>query len=438
METEYDKHIESVTKSVKQALTETGYDTLVIHSGTPTLYYADDQEIPFRSLPYFRWFAPLNSPHHVVIISTKDAKPLVIECMPDDYWIEHDTAVSAWRESFTHISVKTPIAVWAMMKEHANGRRSFIGDTTSSQEAKKNSIAEDAINPEALIRALNDERSIKTQYEIDCLTQANEIAAKGHLTARDAFLSGASEFEIHLAYLAATLSSEGGLPYPTITALNEKSSTLHYQHKRVDVKNGNTFLLDAGVNHRGYASDVTRTYASDSANPMFKSLLMDVINLQKKLTELVKPAVQYIELHHKAHLGIAEILKRHGIATTDGEKSIERGITGAFFPHGLGHMLGLQVHDVGGVDPFAETHPLRAFYPKVRTNRTLVEGNVTTIEPGLYFIPMLLKPLHESDSRNMLNWQLIDELTPMGGIRIEDNLVVTESGMKNLTREFLL
>ena len=230
METEYDKHIESVTKSVKQALTETGYDTLVIHSGTPTLYYADDQEIPFRSLPYFRWFAPLNSPHHVVIISTKDAKPLVIECMPDDYWIEHDTAVSAWRESFTHISVKTPIAVWAMMKEHANGRRSFIGDTTSSQEAKKNSIAEDAINPEALIRALNDERSIKTQYEIDCLTQANEIAAKGHLTARDAFLSGASEFEIHLAYLAATLSSEGGLPYPTITALNEKSSTLHYQH----------------------------------------------------------------------------------------------------------------------------------------------------------------------------------------------------------------
>ena len=224
------------------------------------------------------------------------------------------------------------------------------------------------------------------------------------------------------------------MPYPTIVALNEKAGILHYDKKRKQ-KNGDVLLLDAGANSNGYASDITRTYARNRSGLYFE-LLEGLERLHQTLLSKVASGVAFIELHHKAHLGIAKLLKENEIIAVDGEPAIERGITKAFFPHGLGHMLGLQVHDVGNVSTEGIEHPLRNLYPKLRTNASLAPMNVTTIEPGIYFIPTLLAKLKETDSESV-TWEKIETLMPYGGMRIEDDVVVTENGSVNLTREFL-
>ena len=125
----------------------------------------------------------------------------------------------------------------------------------------------------------------------------------------------------------------------------------------------------------------------------------------------------------------------HGSA----DEIVQRGFSQPFFPHGLGHHLGLQVHDVGGTQRSAEGdfRPPPNQHPRLRTTRPLAAGNVITIEPGLYFIPMLLAEFRTSANADAFNWKLIDELVPSGGIRIEDDVLVTEDGCENLSRPWV-
>ena len=121
------------------------------------------------------------------------------------------------------------------------------------------------------------------------------------------------------------------------------------------------------------------------------------------------------------------------------DEAFEKKLTHPFFPHGIGHHLGIQVHDVAGKqsDPQGTPAPPPEEHPFLRNTRTIEPGHVLTIEPGLYFIPMLLRPLRAGEHAERLDWTLIDALTPLGGIRIEDNVLVTETGHRNLTREHL-
>jgi Xaa-Pro dipeptidase len=119
-----------------------------------------------------------------------------------------------------------------------------------------------------------------------------------------------------------------------------------------------------------------------------------------------------------------------------GDDAVEAGLTAPFFPHGLGHFLGIQVHDVGGRQkaPEGGVVPPPRQYPYLRTTRTIEEGHVFTIEPGLYFIEMLLRPHRSGPKAGLFDWKLVDQLAGHGGIRIEDNILVTKSGGRNLTR----
>jgi Xaa-Pro dipeptidase len=189
----------------------------------------------------------------------------------------------------------------------------------------------------------------------------------------------------------------------------------------------------------GYGCDITRTWTTDAAEPLFRELVKGMDAVQLELCDLVKPDLAYPDLHHAAHLAIADLLHGHGILKVGGEEAVARGLSTPFFPHGLGHFLGIQTHDVGGhqAGPDGGTAPPPAKHPYLRTTRTLEPGMVFTMEPGLYFIEMLLRPHRTGPEKDAFDWKTIDRLAPMGGIRIEDNVVTTVAGHENLTRPFI-
>lgn len=173
----------------------------------------------------------------------------------------------------------------------------------------------------------------KTQYEIECLAQANGLALEGHAAAREAFLAGESEFGINLAYQQATRQREAEAPYHSIIGLNEHAGTLHYQYYDTQPPGQpRSLLIDAGVRFRGYCSDITRTTAGLEESH-FAALIHGLDRLQVRLCDMVAPGVDYIDIHRKAHQGLAALLSATGLVSgLDDDAIVEKGITRVFFP----------------------------------------------------------------------------------------------------------
>jgi Xaa-Pro dipeptidase len=260
------------------------------------------------------------------------------------------------------------------------------------------------------------------------------------LAVRRALAQRASERQLHATFLDAAGILESESPYTNIIAWDDRAAILHYQTKRTTPPApGAVLLIDAGCTHYGYSSDVTRTYIRNGAHPAFKAALDQMETMQRRLVERTRPGQSYIELHDATHRDIAVILKEIGILQVSAGEAYERGLTRPFFPHGLGHHLGIQVHDVGGrqVTAGGERRDPPAHYPFLRTTRDLAAGHVVTIEPGLYFIPMLLEPFRSGRDAAAFDWGLVDALVPYGGIRIEDDILVTDAGPEDLTRPLI-
>ncbi|MET1023099.1 MAG: Xaa-Pro dipeptidase, partial [Pseudoxanthomonas sp.] len=291
-------------------------------------------------------------------------------------------------------------------------------------------------NPESVVEYLAWHRSYKTPYEITLMRQAQTLAVRGHRAAESAFRSGASEFQIHMAYCAAVGQDASELPYGNIIGLNEHAAVLHYTElERHAPAQPRSFLIDAGASAAGYASDITRTYAADAGSE-FKAMIDALDAAQINMGQAVGPGVDYKQLHIDAHLSLMGILKDFGVITVSPEAALASGVSAAFFPHGLGHPLGLQVHDVAG---FAESDrggriPRPEGHPYLRMTRALEPGMVVTIEPGLYFIDMLLDDAKAAGHGSAIDWDRVAHFKPFGGIRIEDNVLCTEAGADNLTR----
>jgi Xaa-Pro dipeptidase len=232
--------------------------------------------------------------------------------------------------------------------------------------------------------------------------------------------------------------TEAQLPYTTIVALDEKGATLHYESKR-NVRGGRVLLLDAGAQARRYACDITRTTPAPGCDPRFVELALRVDALEQELAAAAVPGRPYLEVHLQAHQGVARILSDLRLVRVAADAALAKGYTHPFFPHGIGHHLGIQVHDVAGrqKDPAGTPAPPPPEHPYLRNTRTIEPGHVFTIEPGIYFIPMLLRPFRAGPDAAAFDWDAIDALTPLGGVRVEDNVVVTPSGPRNLTREHL-
>ena len=211
---------------------------------------------------------------------------------------------------------------------------------------------------------------------------------------------------------------------------------LHYTDRdRLPPAQRRSFLIDAGASFGGYAADITRTYSAIDDD--FAAMIRAVDAAQLKMCDAVRAGTDYRQIHLDAHLALAGILADFGVITTSAEAAVASGVSSAFFPHGIGHGIGLQVHDVAG---FAESDrggsiPKPDGHPYLRLTRVLQPGMVVTIEPGIYFIDMLLDELKARGLADAVDWTRIEAFKPYGGIRIEDDVVCTSASPINLTRK---
>jgi Xaa-Pro dipeptidase len=427
----YPAHVAERQRKCEAALAAARFDSVVIQSGVPFTYFVDDMDAPFHPTPHFAHWAPLEGPFHLLHVRP-GKKPLLVRVAPEDYWYEQaPLGAPFWAGEFEIVEVPDVEKAWKHIA--TKGRVAYVGDRAA--DAQRNGFAADAVNPEPLVKRLDWDRSTKTAYEVDCIEAAEALAGRGHRAARAAFVEGASELEIHHAYVQSVGCTDKDMPYDSIIALDEKGAILHYHAKRTN-RHGHVLLIDCGAQVHRYASDITRTWTTPKADPEFVALVAAMDRIQLELCAMVKPGVPYLTLHHAAHLKIADLLHTSGILKMGGEAAVKMGLSAPFFPHGLGHFLGIQVHDVSGrqQSPEGGTVAPPKEYPFLRTTRTIEEGQVFTIEPGLYFIEMLLRPHRSGPTKDFFDWKKIDRLAAHGGIRIEDNVLVTKTGHRNLTR----
>jgi Xaa-Pro dipeptidase len=430
----YGEHLRELTRRTDRALEVTGHDCLIVYSGTPGLQFLDDAHYPFKVNPQFKAWVPLLGNPDCFVVHSPGRRPTLVFHQPQDYWYKPaSTPTDFW---VGHFELRVVHSL-ASAREHLPrtlANAVAIGELPPQVAA----WGFGHVNPRAFLDQLDFERARKTPYELECMRRASAIAVRGHRAAARAFHAGQSEYQAHMAYLEACGQREEEMPYNNIVAFNENGAVLHYQHLEREAPPAErrlSFLIDAGAQYHGYACDITRTHAARDGD--FRALVGAVDRVQQSLCAQVRPGLDYREFHLLAHQRLAAVLREAGVIRADPTAAVESGLSAVFFPHGLGHLLGLQVHDVGGFmrDTSGATIEKPAGHPYLRLTRPLEAGFTVTVEPGLYFIELLLAQARANQHARHIDWARVDEFKPYGGVRIEDDVVVTTSGHENLTRE---
>lgn len=435
----YHQHIQTLQERAQAALAAQGLDAMAIAAGVEKFAFLDDRPYEFKANPHFLHWLPLTQAPGSWLLVQAGQRPRLLYLQCEDYWHAPPATPSGyWTAAVDVELMPTPDALTARLRELVPARCAQI----AQDDAQLDGIG--APNPPGLLAHLHFERGMKTPYELALMRAASRRAALGHLAAKAAFEAGGAEADVHAAYLAGSDQAERELPYGNIVALGAHGAVLHWQHQdKRPPATPTSLLIDAGAAAHGYAADITRTWVHPQAQGVaadaFRALLSGMEALQHALVDAVRAGMAYPDLHADCHRRLAALLIDHGLLRgVSAEAATAQGLTTPFFPHGLGHLLGVQVHDVAGLqtDRSGTLRQRPLGHPNLRLTRELAPGMVVTIEPGLYFIPMLLRELQRGPLAVHVNWPLVDALRPFGGIRIEDDVVCRGTDLpENLTRE---
>jgi len=278
-------------------------------------------------------------------------------------------------------------------------------------------------------------RRAKEEVELSLLRRAAAATAKGFAAVRRHIRAGISERALQIE-LEAEFFRNGadGVGYGTIVGSGPNAAVMHFSPSPRKIRRGEFVLIDAGARIDRYVIDVTRTFVAGRKPTQFqRDLFSIVLEAERNAMSRCVPGAEWKDLHLKAAVEMTEGLIELKLMNGSAESLVEQGAHTLFFPHGLGHLVGLGVRDASGRYPGRpkdESPALR----NLRMDLPLAAGYVTTVEPGLYFIPSILNdPKRRRQYRQSVNWHRVDNYIGCGGVRIEDNVLVTEDGPKILT-----
>ncbi|KAI9827719.1 MAG: hypothetical protein M1832_004208 [Thelocarpon impressellum] len=431
---------------------------LVYLQGGPTMLYRDsDQPQPFRQRRYFFYMSGVDEPDcHLTYDLQTEALRLYIppidprtviwngptlseEEARDRYDVDEVRLSSSLQDDIkAWLRAKPTASVYILHQDQAPHLDNRI------QQAALRSIR-GRFDAKHLQPAMDKARVRKCPHEVKLIRHANEVTAVAHRSVLRSIRDMSNERQIEGTFLDACIAAGArSQAYEPIAASGENASTLHYIKNNDSLDGRQLVCLDAGCEWNCYASDVTRTFPIHGWSEEAKAIYDVVQEMQSSCIERVKPGVRFLDLHILAHkIAIAGLLRLRVLHGGTVEDIYKAGTSLFFYPHGLGHHLGLECHDVytgellgrRGVEE-CPVLPMQIARPAADKNpQVLDEGMVITVEPGIYFSRYAFKkvyapsPIHSK----YINEDVLERYWAVGGVRIEDDILVTRDGHENLT-----
>ena len=292
----------------------------------------------------------------------------------------------------------------------------------------------DVIRSAEVREAYKHARRPKEPGEIDLMRRGAAMTAVGYAAVQPFLKPGVTERRIQVE-LEAEYFRQGATKtgYDTIVGSGPNAAVFHGSPSSRAVQEGEFILIDSGAEFERYVLDVTRTYVAGKPSQFQRDLHQVVLNAELRAIERCRPGAEWKDIHFAAAVDLVGGLVGLGVMKGDAATLVEQEAHTLFFPHGIGHMLGLGVRDAGGLEPGRTKDP-RPSLRTLRQDLILRPGYIVTVEPGLYFIPALLNdPTRREKFRDAVNWPLAEKMLGVGGVRIEDNILVTAGAPENLT-----
>lgn len=405
---------------------------------------------PFRQDGNFRYFFGLEKPGLIGLLDPEEGKDYLFGpeiTLEDVVWMGPQPSLGEISRNvgvedtgtLAQLSEKVKFALSQGRKIHFTppyrGEQAFKLEALLGIQARN---AHKAVFPD-LIKSIVELRSVKSGFEIAEIETALETTSEAFAVMAKSVKPGLFEYELSGKIEGLFASRNRTLAYPIILSVH--GETLHNNYHGNKLQAGDLLIIDAGAESPlGYASDITRTFpVSGRFSPAQKDIYHIVLKAQTESLSAIRPGVPYKDVHVLASKIIASGLKAMGLMQGNVDDAVNAGAHALFFPHGLGHMLGLDVHDMEGLgEDFVGYDSTVARSSQfglshLRLAKALQAGNVLTVEPGIYFIPALIDQWKSGGKHSaFINYDKVDKFRKAGGTRIEDDVLVTETGSRVL------
>lgn len=288
-----------------------------------------------------------------------------------------------------------------------------------------------------VLEAFNEVRRIKDSSEVELIKTIAGIANVGYERLKKYIQPGVSERDIQIEYESTVLKAGSEkFPYGSIVGTGSRAAVLHAVPTSRVVKKGEMVLIDAGADIADYCVDITRVFPADGKFSSQQQMIYDtVLKAQLASIDLCRPGVEWRDVHLASAKAMAQGLREMNVLKCSVDEALETGTISVFFPHGVGHMVGLRVRDVGGI---YNPNPKKYAGARLRVDMSLKTGHLMTVEPGLYFIEALLNDEETKRTyKDQINWSEIPKWIDLGGVRLEDDILVTNGDPENLTHMVL-
>lgn len=401
------------------------------------LYQYCDQTKPLRQNRYFYYLSGCDIPgSHVLYVPETDQLTLFLPDIDqeDIMWsglpVSRSDALLKYSVDDVKFSADLESAVAAVAEKV---KAVYTTDINKWNEPVAKYLTE---KNEAFFEALDECRMIKDSYEIALMRHAAHITDNCHLAVMSAVPIEKNETHIHAEFMYHALRQKSKQQlYDPICCAGPNCSTLHYVRNDDEIDaTKRSVLIDAGAEWSCYASDVTRCFPINGDwTKEHLEIYNIVLKMQQETMSMIKPGVHWDDVHMRAHrVMIHEFIQLGIFKNCDEDEIFKLNVSAGFFPHGLGHLLGMDTHDVGGRPNYEDPDPKLRY---LRLRRELQAGMVLTDEPGVYFSPFLLKDILKDDkTAQYINKDVLDKYYYVGGVRIEDDLLITEDGYENFTK----
>jgi Xaa-Pro aminopeptidase len=419
-----------MTRAHRRALANRLPDGLIVVSAAPQVIRNGDVHHRYRQDSDFLWLTGVQEPGYALVIDPRGGEEtLFVPKLTQEHavWMGHIPSLREARTAFGISDVRYADELQKTLSKRGRGRRTVYADRRAAPLVRRAAAHARIQNP-PLREALDELRLFKDVGELTLMRKAAIATDNGHLAAMRLARPGLFEFQVQ-AEMEREFHRAGCalLGYDSIVAAGRNGAVLHYHHNADKLRAGDLMLIDAAAEYHGYTADVTRTFP---VSGRFTGKQRDVYELvlaaQERCIHYAHAGHTTMDLQHLSETILAEGLRDLGLLRGSTEELVKTRAIKVFYPHGIGHTLGLDVHDVKGSKKRALPNRRDS---KVRFRARLEAGFVITIEPGLYFIPALLHdPEVRKKQRGRVNFAKAESYLELGGIRIEDDVVIRPEG----------